>query len=738
MRAIAILCRLIVSLSCCVLPAMTTAAVFQPPAGQRLLIIGQDTGSIANYVSSVGVVPAGVTGYTGIDTLAGLTTNADWGAGINNAANLASTYPNSVVVLGIALNGHATAFANGAYDANLDTLINTVKSWNRPVLLRWGYEVEGTWNAHPPADFKAGWIKVWNRIRALNAQNHIAMIWQTATYCADGISVQQTLDWYPGDQYVDWMGLSYFTPQDCSWVDVNDMIALARTRAKPLLIAEAAPQRYDIGALTYSADGAFGSNKQSRSAQQIWNEWFATLFSIIDTNADVVRGLAYINADWDSQWKWNPTDGIGPVEGYWGDSRVQAQSLIRTQWLAQISGNGWLAGSSSLFATLGFGSGGSGDTQAPTVPANLQVTSTTSSQIAFAWSASSDNVGIARYDVYHNGVLVGSPLATNYVATGLSASTTYTFTVRACDAAGNCSAQSTPLIATTQQGSSAAQGIEVSGGIATLYFNDAGWSGGWNYLCLGEHCVSGTKVGGRWQRTITEQTIAIGASYAIQIKIQNASSSGGQYISPMTTVVATGAGGGGGTDTTSPTVPTGLRTTSTTTSSIALAWNAATDNVAVTKYEVYRAGVRIASPTVTTFTDTGLAAGTTYSYSVRACDAAGNCSAQSSALGVTTNASGGGGSAQGIEVTGGVATLYFNDAGWSGGWNYLCLGEHCVSGTKVGNRWQRTITEQSIVVGSSYPIQIKIQHSAGNGGQYISPMTTVTATSGNQGLQQLR
>ncbi len=711
---------------------VASAAVFLPPAGQRLLIIGQDTGSIADYVSTVGPVPAGVTGYTGIDTLAGLSTNGEWGAGINNAAALAATYPNSAIVLGISLNGQATAFANGAYDTNLDTLINTLKSWNRPVLLRWGYEVEGTWNAHPPAAFKTGWIKVWNRIRALNAQNHIAMVWQTATYCPDGISMQQTLDWYPGDQYVDWMGMSYFTPQDCSWIDINDMIALARTHAKPLLIAEATPQRYDIGALTYSTDAAFGSNKQARSAQQIWNEWFATLFALMDTHADVIRGLAYINADWDSQWKWNPVDGIGPVEGYWGDSRVQAQTFIRSQWLAQVNGNGWLAGSSSLFAALGFNPGGGGDTQAPTVPANLRVTATGSDQIALAWNASTDNVGVARYDVYRNAVLIGSPSTTSQLATGLAAGTTYSFTVRACDAAGNCSAQTPVLTATTSTSSGAAQGIEVSGGTATLYFNDAGWSGGWNYLCLADHCVSGTKVGNRWQRAITGQTIAVGASYPVQIKIQNASSSGGQYISPVTTVVATTVGGGGGgSDTLAPSIPGNLRVTGTTSASVTLAWNASSDNVAVTRYELYRAGVSIASPTGISFTNTGLASSSTYAYSVRACDAAGNCSAQSAPLSVTTSASGGGGgAAQGIEVNAGVATLYFDDAGWSGGWNYLCLGEHCVAGTKVGSRWQRTITEQSIAVGGSYQIQIKIQHTAGSGGQFISPMTTVTAASG--------
>jgi chitodextrinase len=709
------------------LPPQIRAAEFLPPAGQKLLIIGQDTGSIGDYVGAVGVVPGGVTGYTGIDNLNGLTTNGDWGAGINNASTLIATYPNSVLVLGVSLNGQAAAFANGAYDANLDTLINTLKSWNRPVLLRWGYEVEGTWNAHPPAAFKTGWIKLWNRIRALGAQNNIALVWQTATYCPDGISVAQTLDWYPGDQYVDWMGMSYFTPQDCSWTEINDMIALARTRSKPLLVAEATPQRYDIGSLTYSTDAAFGNNKQARTAQQIWNEWFANLFTIVHANSDVIRGLAYINADWDSQWKWNPTDGIGPVEGYWGDSRVQAQASIRTQWLAEL-GSGWLNAGTGLFAALGFGSAGPPDTQAPSTPGNLHSTAAGSDRISLAWNASTDNVAVTRYDVYRAGNLISSPAATSFTDLGLAPNTAYSYTVRACDAANNCSAPSAPLSVSTTTASSAAQGIEVNGSVATLYFTDAGWTGSWNYLCLGEHCVAGTKVGSRWQRTITEQTIVVGNSYSIQIKIQNASSNGGQYISPLTPVVATAAGGGGS-DTTSPSVPGNLRVTGVGASTVSLAWNAASDNVGVTRYDVYRNDVSVGSSTSLTFTDVSLTAGTTYTYKVRACDAAGNCSAQSTAVNATPS-SGGGAAAQGIEVVGGVATLYFNDMGWTGSWNYLCLADYCVSGTKVGTRWQRTITEQSITIGASYSIQIKIQDSATSGGQYISPATTVTASSG--------
>lgn len=90
------------------------------------------------------------------------------------------------------------------------------------------------------------------------------------------------------------------------------------------------------------------------------------------------------------------------------------------------------------------------------------------------------------------------------------------------------------------------------------------------------------------------------------------------------------------TDMTPPATPTGVTASALTSSSIAVSWNAATDNVGVTGYLLYRCSgsgctsvTRIANPTTTPYTDTGLTAGTSYSYSVAAVDAAGNVSALS-------------------------------------------------------------------------------------------------------------
>jgi hypothetical protein len=89
-------------------------------------------------------------------------------------------------------------------------------------------------------------------------------------------------------------------------------------------------------------------------------------------------------------------------------------------------------------------------------------------------------------------------------------------------------------------------------------------------------------------------------------------------------------------DTTPPTVPANVTATAVSSSQINLSWTASTDNVAVAGYYVYRGGTQIASVSGTTYSDTGLAASTTYTYTVAAYDPSGNISARSTPASATT------------------------------------------------------------------------------------------------------
>jgi len=90
------------------------------------------------------------------------------------------------------------------------------------------------------------------------------------------------------------------------------------------------------------------------------------------------------------------------------------------------------------------------------------------------------------------------------------------------------------------------------------------------------------------------------------------------------------------TDTTPPSAPTGLTATAVSPSQINLSWTAATDNVGVADYRVYRNSVQVGTTAGTTFQDNGLAADTLYSYYVIARDAANNLSPASNTASATT------------------------------------------------------------------------------------------------------
>ena len=121
--------------------------------------------------------------------------------------------------------------------------------------------------------------------------------------------------------------------------------------------------------------------------------------------------------------------------------------------------------------------------------------------------------------------------------------------------------------------------------------------------------------------------------------------SAGPWVMQMATFSASPSSA----DTTPPTAPSGLTTTAASASQINLSWTASTDNVGVTGYRVERCSgaactgfAQIGTPTTTTFSDTGLTASTSYSYRVRATDAAGNLSAYSNTASATTTGTTGG------------------------------------------------------------------------------------------------
>lgn len=178
------------------------------------------------------------------------------------------------------------------------------------------------------------------------------------------------------------------------------------------------------------------------------------------------------------------------------------------------------------------------DEEAPSVPANLNGEGRNGTAVSLTWNASTDNRAVAYYEIFRNGSLAGTSKTNSYNDAGLDELTSYSYKVRACDAAPNCSSDSSE--------------IDVDTGVFVP-------------------------------------------------------------------------------DTEAPTVPNGLSTAAMSETELQLTWNASTDAAGVVaQYIIYRDGSQVATQADTTFLDSGLSTGGSYSYQVVACDDSENCSARSS------------------------------------------------------------------------------------------------------------
>lgn len=280
----------------------------------------------------------------------------------------------------------------------------------------------------------------------------------------------------------------------------------------------------------------------------------------------------------------------------------------------------------------------SGDSTPPTVSlgsptANQQVSGTLNMT-----ATASDASGISQVKFLVDGTVVNtdttSPYAYSWNSAGV-ANGTHTVTAQATDGAGN-SATSTAVTITVNNAVSCTGNPTVPGNLRVTGTTTSGVSLAWDASTAATAC---TLQGYKIYRNGTLITTAPGTSYSDTGLAPNTTYSytiAAVDTSSHTSAQTAAVTGTTGADSAAPSVPTNLRSTMTTANSVALAWNASTDNTGVTAYDVFRNGTKVGSPTTTAFTDSGLAPNTTYSYTVKARDAAGNSSAASSALSVKT------------------------------------------------------------------------------------------------------
>ena len=276
------------------------------------------------------------------------------------------------------------------------------------------------------------------------------------------------------------------------------------------------------------------------------------------------------------------------------------------------------------------------DVTPPTAPGNLSATPISANSISLSWTASSDTVGVAAYDLYRDGSVHAPGLtSTSFTDNGLVEAQTYSYYVIARDDAGNSSNQSNTAVAATSDTTPPSAPTGLATGTVSSSVVELSWTGSSDNVGVSGYDVyrnSSLYTSNITGTSYNDTSITEGQSYSYYVIAKDAAgNSSGQSNTINATID----------DTTPPTAPGNLTVGSLSANSISLSWTASTDTVGVSGYDLYRGGsLHISSIAATNYTDSGLAEGQSYSYYVIARDAAGNSSAQSSAVvGTTTSSS---------------------------------------------------------------------------------------------------
>ncbi|MEW7277002.1 GEVED domain-containing protein [Aquimarina sp. 2201CG1-2-11] len=345
--------------------------------------------------------------------------------------------------------------------------------------------------------------------------------------------------------------------------------------------------------------------------------------------------------------------------------------------------------------TITIGGSAPVDTQSPSSPTNLATANVAQTTLILTWNAATDNVGVTGYEVFRNNQSQGTVSTTSFNDSGLTAGTTYTYFVRALDAAGN-STNSSAINVTTDSDTTNPDptlptgycnaGNQGGNNIAEVIFGDinntsgnsaysdftsqstnvtkgqtlsltvnpnpalSNWSsnvvGAWidwnrdgDFEDAGEEVLMKSPGSGGETANVTVPNDAQSGATKLRVRYKwfsnpdpcGTSSNNGNEVEDYTVVI----GGSTPVDTQAPTSPTNVVASNVAQTTLILTWNAATDNVGVTGYEVFRNNQSQGTVSTTSFNDSGLTAGTTYTYFVRALDAASNF-ANSGSINVTT------------------------------------------------------------------------------------------------------
>ena len=368
------------------------------------------------------------------------------------------------------------------------------------------------------------------------------------------------------------------------------------------------------------------------------------------------------------------------------------------------------------------GGTGGGDTQPPSVPAGVTGHAISGSEIDLSWSASTDNVSVTGYNIYRDGKLAGTSTTASYKDTGLRSATTHLYSVSAHDAAGNVSAQSSTVSVTTSSSSGPSVPAGLAGHAVSGSEIDLSWTASTDGAGVKGYRIyrNGNMAGTSTVVSYRDKGLTGATAYQYSVSAYDAAGNVSAHSSTVSVTTSSSSG---------PSVPTGLAGTAVNAYRVTLSWTASTDNVSVTGYNIYRDGKLAGTSTTASYKDTGLRSATTHLYSVSAHDAAGNVSAQSSTVSVTTSSS------SGPSVPAGLAGHAVSgseiDLSWTASTDGAGVKGYRIyrNGNMAGTSTVVSYRDKGLTGATAYQYSVSAYDAAGNVSAHSSTVSVTTSSS---------
>jgi hypothetical protein len=197
---------------------------------------------------------------------------------------------------------------DGSADRIITRAAEGFRRYGEPVLLRWAWEMNGDWyawcgprNDNDIAGFRAAWKRLWHIFRDAGADN-VSWVWGPNWNSSPATPANDMVNYYPGDRYVDWVGVSGYPLHEQSPETLYGPLYRQFAARKPIMLAETAG--IDHGAGTKAAwTAALGSwvAKHPAVCAVVWFDTDTHPFSTenfrIDSGADVLKAYQALAAD---------------------------------------------------------------------------------------------------------------------------------------------------------------------------------------------------------------------------------------------------------------------------------------------------------------------------------------------------------------------------------------------------------------------------------------------------------